>query len=298
MARQVIVGFDGSEQARDGLALATLLARARDARLVVAYVYLHHPLARHAAAEDDYARYLREDAEARLRQAAELTDDEVEQVAVAAGSVAEGLHRLGEERRADMIVVGSSHVGPVGRVLAGSVPERLMQGAPCAVAIAPKGYAATAPGRLERVAAAWDDLDEADLALATAVEIARAAGAQARAIHVCDAHVPPLMPRPIAEVEWREYRRELRDREVAALEQAAARAGAVAEALDGETIAVLTERSRELDLLVVGSRCYGPLWRVLLGSTTTKLVREVACPLLIVPRGSVDRPRVEQPAAG
>lgn len=296
MDRQVIVGFDGSEEARDGLALATLLAHARGARLIAACVYLRHPLSGHTDTEDGYARYLREDADARLELAAKATDQPLELVAVGAGSAAEGLHRLCEERRADMVVLGSSHVGRIGRVLAGSVPERLMQGAPCAVAIAPQGYATTAPDKLERIAAAWDDLDESDLALRMAVEIADANGVQARAIRVCDAHVPPLMPRPIAAAEWREYRRTLRDREIEALNAAAERAGAIPEVIDGETVAALTERSRELDLLVVGSRCYGPLWRVLLGSTTIKLVRQAACPLLVVPRGAVDRPRVAQAA--
>lgn len=291
--RQVIVGFDGSEHARDALALGVLLAQARDARLVVAYVYLYHSLAGHLV-DDDYGRYLRRDAQARLRQAAELADLPVERVAIGAGSAAEGLHRLAESREADMVVVGSSHVGAMGRVTAGSVPERLMHGAPCAVAIAPRGYAA-APHRLARIAAAWDELPESDIALDVAADLARGAGAELHALHVCDAHVPPLVPRPIAAAELNEYRRTLREEEVKALRAAAAKAGAIAEIEDGDTVATLTARSHELDLLVLGSRCYGPVWRVLLGSTSTKLVRQAACPLLIVPRGAVDVPRVEEP---
>ena len=38
-------------------------------------------------------------------------------------------------------------------------------------------------------------------------------------------------------------------------------------------------------LLVVGSRGYGPLRRVLLGSVSTQLVRSAACPLVVTPRG-------------
>lgn len=291
--RQVIVGFDGSEHAHDALALGTLLAQARDAKLVVAYVYLYHSLAGHLV-DDDYGRYLRRDAEARLQQAAELTDLPVERVAIGAGSAAEGLHRLAETRKADIVVVGSSHVGAMGRVMAGSVPERLMHGAPCAVAIAPRGYAA-APRRLARIAAAWDELPESDIALGVAAELARGAGAELHALHVCDAHVPPLVPRPVASAEWNEYKRTLREGEVQRLHEAAEKAGATVEAQDGETVATLTARSHDLDLLVLGSRCYGPVWRVLLGSTSTKLVRQAACPLLIVPRGAVDVPRVAEP---
>jgi nucleotide-binding universal stress UspA family protein len=38
------------------------------------------------------------------------------------------------------------------------------------------------------------------------------------------------------------------------------------------------------DLLVVGSRGYGPLGAVLLGSTSIPLARAARCPLLVTPR--------------
>ena len=41
-------------------------------------------------------------------------------------------------------------------------------------------------------------------------------------------------------------------------------------------------------LLVVGSRGYGPLRRVLLGSVSTQLVRSAPCPLIVTPRGMHD----------
>lgn len=296
MERQVIVGFDGSEHARDALALGALLARARGARLVAAYVYLYHSLAG-TDLDDDYGRYLRRDAEARLAQAAELTDLPVERVPVGAGSVAEGLYRLAEARKAAIVVVGSSHLGALGRVAVGSVPERLLHGAPCAVAIAPRGYAAAAPPALASVGAAWDELPESDAALSVAAALARGAGAQLHAIHVCDPHVHWLVPRELAAAELEEYRRTVGERHLADLRAAAAATGAVAEALDGETVATLAARSHELDLLVLGSRCYGPLRRVLLGSTSAGLVRQAACPVLVVPRGAVDAPRVTQPPA-
>ena len=42
----------------------------------------------------------------------------------------------------------------------------------------------------------------------------------------------------------------------------------------------------DLDLLVVGSRGYGPLRRTLVGSVSDELVRTAPCPVL-VPRGQV-----------
>jgi nucleotide-binding universal stress UspA family protein len=48
----------------------------------------------------------------------------------------------------------------------------------------------------------------------------------------------------------------------------------------------LAARSVGLDLLVVGARAYGPVRRLVLGSTSTKLARYAACPLLVTPRGA------------
>jgi nucleotide-binding universal stress UspA family protein len=54
---------------------------------------------------------------------------------------------------------------------------------------------------------------------------------------------------------------------------------------DGETTAALVESSAHVDLLVLGSRGYGPLKRVLLGSVSRAAVNDARCPVLIVPRG-------------
>jgi hypothetical protein len=42
--------------------------------------------------------------------------------------------------------------------------------------------------------------------------------------------------------------------------------------------------SYEVDLLVVGSRGYGPAGRLFHGSVSNYLVRHAACPLLVLPR--------------
>jgi nucleotide-binding universal stress UspA family protein len=54
--------------------------------------------------------------------------------------------------------------------------------------------------------------------------------------------------------------------------------------LDGDAELVLASESSELDLLVVGSRGYGPLRAVLLGSVSSALVRSAHSPLVVVPR--------------
>src|SRR5690242_3469881 len=85
---------------------------------------------------------------------------------------------------------------------------------------------------------------------------------------------------------WRRSRR--RDAERAALELIEAVAPDADTELavsEGDAVERLTAASADLDLLVVGSRRYGPMRRVLLGGVSSALIDRVHCPLLIVPRG-------------
>ena len=62
---------------------------------------------------------------------------------------------------------------------------------------------------------------------------------------------------------------------------------ATAELLEGDVVEELASLDeREIDLLVCGSRGYGPVRRVLLGGVARRLIRRAACPLVVVPRGS------------
>jgi nucleotide-binding universal stress UspA family protein len=81
-----------------------------------------------------------------------------------------------------------------------------------------------------------------------------------------------------------------RERAREALSAAAARAADVP-ALElvereGDPARELVEASRQADLLVAGSRGYGPVRRLLLGSVSTLLVRQADCPLLVLPRSA------------
>jgi nucleotide-binding universal stress UspA family protein len=48
---------------------------------------------------------------------------------------------------------------------------------------------------------------------------------------------------------------------------------------------VLVRVSEHLDLLVCGSRGYGPLRAVLLGGVSRRLTAEAQCPVIVLPRG-------------
>jgi nucleotide-binding universal stress UspA family protein len=54
----------------------------------------------------------------------------------------------------------------------------------------------------------------------------------------------------------------------------------------GDPVEELTLYSASLDLLVVGSRSYGPLGRLVLGSAAQHLARTARCPLLVLTRSA------------
>jgi nucleotide-binding universal stress UspA family protein len=57
------------------------------------------------------------------------------------------------------------------------------------------------------------------------------------------------------------------------------------DAVIGDPAEVLVDLSRHIDLLVCGSRGYGPVRGVLLGSVSRRIVREVHRPVTVLPRG-------------
>jgi nucleotide-binding universal stress UspA family protein len=71
------------------------------------------------------------------------------------------------------------------------------------------------------------------------------------------------------------------------LNDALARVGL--DAIDGTVLegcpdTALADASATLDLLIVGSRSYGPLRAVLLGAVTRRLIPVAHCPVMVVPR--------------
>jgi nucleotide-binding universal stress UspA family protein len=202
-------------------------------------------------------------------------------------SVPRGLHNLARELEAGLIVVGSTTRGPAGRAVTGSTAERLLHGAPCPIALAPQGYTRT---RLETIAVGFVDSVEGRGALEAAHALAARAGARLRviaAVHpsggldaaMADGLRPPrgymLQGRHRSEVE-------------AAMERAIAAlpAGVEVESeLHVEDPAdILLRVSEHVDLLVCGSRGYGPLRSVLLGGVSRRLVNGSQCPVLVLPR--------------
>jgi nucleotide-binding universal stress UspA family protein len=241
MYRRILVGYDGSEGGRDALALARGLASIEGAELILVAALEYDPLATPA---DAYERAV-EEAEGRLsRSAREILGPTPFALRTFGGAPAPlVLTEFAERERADVIVLGSTHREGLGRVLPGSVGERVLHGrAPCAVLVAPSGFAGRERLEIEAIGVGYDGRSEAGHARAVATALASDLGASVETITVGED--------------------------------------------EGDPAEVLAARSRDLDLLIVGSRGYGPVRQVLIGGVSGELMRRAACPVLIVPRST------------
>jgi nucleotide-binding universal stress UspA family protein len=253
--------------------------------IVNVYPYDAHPS---RAFNYEYEQYMRGDSLELLKRLWAEHGESAELKAIPSPSPARGLHELAEKVDAGLIVVGSTHTGRPGRVLPGSTAERLLHGSPCPVAVAPKGYAEHTPIAPTIVGCGFDGSVAARHALVTAHRIAGAQGARLRAIRVFRPlayDAPPQKGVPMGGIN---YNDQLHDRAESELEEAVA-------ALEGEPRGerffavgdpgkVLTEASEQLDLLVLGSRGYGPVHAVLVGGVAGRVVRDAACPVIVLPR--------------
>jgi nucleotide-binding universal stress UspA family protein len=286
MTRPILAGADGTGSGLDAVAFGARLATAIGSPLVVACVCPEEALAAGAEGESDEPR----------RQAASILEAARDAVGdlpadfrtVVSTSPARGLAELAEEEGVEAVVVGSTHRGPVGRVMSGSTAERLLHGTGCPVAVAPRGYRRHRSKPIEAIGAAFTDTPEGHEAVRVAADLAGSAHLSLTVYSVVTLHsnwLRPVAVQPDATVVPEEIRRaysEPLDRVVADLSDGVRATG---ELLFGEVVDELSMAAeRDVDLLVCGSRGYGPVRRVLLGTVSSALVRQASVPTLVVPR--------------
>jgi len=274
----VLVGVDGRPNGRDAIVLAGQLADP-GGRLTLAHVHageldLAHALARGAAAKErESSAQLLERERATAAVSAELAS-------VAAPSPGRGLHLQAERQGADLLVVGSCHRGSLGRVMLSDHARAALNGAPCAVAIASLGLAEH-PTPIARVGVAYDGSRESAAALAAARTLAAPTRATLHALQV----VPILAYSygGLAAGAVQESIDFLLGQAESALAELPEVEGHAVYGVTGEELAAF---GNELDVLVVGSRSYGPVRRLMLGSTSEYLERHARCSLVVLPRAS------------
>jgi nucleotide-binding universal stress UspA family protein len=293
MAKPILVGYDARTSDQAPVLFGVAAARFTGAPLIVATVEAAQPESDHirAALEHD----LLADASAALARVG--TDLEPEGVAIEfrrlqSTSAARALYEAAESQDAGLLIVGSTRRGTVGRILTGSTAERLMHGAPCAITVVPHDWQPR--GRIATVGVAYVSTPEGEEALRSAHALARKAGATLRLLTVTRAgfagygetHGRTAEQRGLEYEEVEGHHRVLAEQ--AARDAAAALGGDVPVEVDAfleDPADTLVRVSENLDILVCGSRGYGPLRAVVLGGVSRRVAAEAHCPVIVLPRG-------------
>jgi nucleotide-binding universal stress UspA family protein len=277
MFKTIVVGSDG-RRGRGAAALGQLIAEAGDARLLLVGVEL--PLV-------ESFRELRVELEADLRALHDALAPAAETQIAVDLSPARALRRVAHEEQADLVVVGSRQPGALRR-LGGDSAMQVLHGAPCAVAVAPDGLPACE--RIETIGVGLDTTPEARAALGLALELAQRTGATIRLLAVAS-DVYPGSANLVVDMTYADRYAKVIDERVQTarrtVDEALETCAAVAATGDvrlGDPSGELVALSAGCDLLVLGSRRWGPVRRLVLGSTSEAVIRHAECAVLVLPR--------------
>lgn len=305
---RIVVPLDGSDPSRAALSYATHIP-ARE------IVLLHVMVDREVIVPDwilrrDSARKEASPKEQLEAIAAELrTDDREVTVDIRIGDVAEEIIRAGEE--ADLIVMMTHGRGAAGRVLFGSMADRVVRHGATPTLLVRVGELTQNPKTPKRIVCALDGSVTAERGIAASLRLASSINlplALVRSVGIQDVkaelretrsesqtRVAPMDMDPELYDKTLEL---VRNRASEYLEQKAEEARAThpdvtTQIVDGSVPFTLMWAVDADDILVITSRGQGGYKRWALGSVAEKLIREAPCPVLLE-RGPEDQPQYNQ----
>jgi len=293
--KKILLATDRSEDAELAAQAAMDLSKRTEAELHVVHAWrpLPHyaypsllPERYHPPYEEGARKILKEQVE-RIEQAG----ISVAEAHLVTGRPTDAILDLGEQIGAGLIVVGSRGLGPLKRLLVGSVSESIVHHAKCPVLVVRDGAGSWPP---VRVVIGEDLSEDAHSAAKLGVTMGKLMEAETLLVHTYEG-MPPhpeTLPQDDRELYEAMVEKHLRQVEPALEERAAeledthdVRPGV--RVLAGESAQVLSEVAEEgggPSLLVVGSRGLGVGGRILLGSVSTKVLMAARGPVLVCPR--------------
>jgi nucleotide-binding universal stress UspA family protein len=296
--RHILCCVDFSDFSRRALDHAVAIAKWYDARLTVMYAY-SIPMAALASAPllspapmevavlspTDRESLRRQLVECLPRSAAGIPID----CRVVEGDVATEI--LAAAGTADLLVVGTHGRSGFERLVLGSVAERLLRQARCPLLIVPRASpdaTDTVPQLFHHIVAAIDFSPSSDHAAAFAISLAEEADADLTLVHALD--LSPAVETWIVESEagTSRLRHWQHDVSVRLHDLVPSDAGTYChieeqvEAGSASRVILDVAAARRAGLIVIGAHGGGSLDRLFVGSTAQRVVREAACPVLIV----------------
>ncbi|HSR53346.1 MAG TPA: universal stress protein [Acidobacteriota bacterium] len=289
--KKIICTTDFSDPAREALPHAVELARKFGAHITVLHVrtlFTDDPsnVEFQFLDEDMYEEFLDKNLEKAAKPIS--SDVEFETAVVRNVSPAAGILEYADEEAADLVVMGTHGRSALGHFFLGSVAEKVVRHAPCAVlTVGPEGqdHYIHKPDHAE-ILAPFDFSEHSIEAVGRALELARAFDANVHVLYVLEQEVHPAFF-----ATWKlsveQHLDEIRRNAVKALQ----------EELGSETLEKIKVtvkigddrsdreisrycRENDIDLVVMGTHGLSGIDRALLGSTTERVVRKAPCPVL------------------
>lgn len=296
-SNKILLATDGSKDAELAAKAAVDLSKRTGAELHVVHAW--RPLPHYAypslvpeGYQPPYEEGARKILEAQVGRIEEAGIS-VAEAHLVTGRPADAILDLGDQIGAGLIVVGSRGLGPVKRLLVGSVSESIVHHAKCPVLVVRSGAGSWPP---VRVVIGEDLSEDAHSAAKLGITLAKLMEAETLLVHTYEGMPPHPETLPQADRELYEAMVDKHLRQVEpALEE---RAAELEQAYDvrpqvrivpGESAQVLAEIPEEGDgpsLLVVGSRGLGTSERIVIGSVSSKVLRAAGGPVLVCPPGA------------
>jgi nucleotide-binding universal stress UspA family protein len=291
MASRVVIGYDGSEASEDAVAFGLTWCRSTGDVPIVATVYPEeHPFGV-GRVDVEWATYVREQAEIIQDKARATVGDAALYRNVASTSAAHGLADLADDVEAAMVIVGTTtEETGLTRALLGTSTERLLHGATVPVTVVPPGWRQSAPDRISSIGVAYVDTRDGREALRRAVRVALRIPARLTLYSVLG-QSSERYSYLVGRTDEQAFVDKARDSYGKAMEYAAAGVPPEQEPrtviLEGAVVESLAALGPDdVDVLICGSRGYGPVRRVLLGGVSSPLIRRAQLPVIVVPRAT------------
>lgn len=288
----IIAGFSSSRLGSAPLNLAAQLSRTTGEKVVATAIVERALPAGIDPIEDEYQGYVAAQARASLQKVVDAAGGhDVSVIVHESTSIPTGLMELVDRHGADLVVVGSSSTGLLGRVALGSVTESLVHRAAVPVAIAPRGYPSN-PVAIKRLTVAYGGAANAEGLIQSGVELAKKWSAQLRIASFTvrpPAALGGSIERSAENLVIQQWTRKTRDAVLKQLNEARANVaipdvdvviGAGIEWKD----AVDNIAWEPGDMLLLGSGAAGPMAQVFLGTAASRILRHAPVPVMILPK--------------
>ena len=279
--KNILWATDFSEEGQAALAYAGAFARAFGAGITALHTVPDYSLALY----NDYPALIQElilrteqikqEAQARLEDASRTSGLAFRRAIVAQGSTAKTILETAEAEKADLIVMGKTGESAQGSPLVGSVANHVLRHAQVPVLVTKKGKAGPV---IRKVLVPTDFSKKEDVERDYAWQVAKGLGASLTFLYVLElhGHDSRMVDEMFKSVLDKFKRKATLDGRGITVDQDVTRAVNAAHGI------VDYAAERDCDLIVMES-CIGGLGRLLLGSTTEKVISYSRLPVFAIP---------------